>query len=98
MELQVRSKRMAALTREDNMSGRITPTQIRGARGMLDWSIPDLAVAAGLSISTIKRMEMAGSQPISKDAFAMTRAALEAAGVRFLSDTGEGIGVRLRAR
>ena len=54
------------------MSGRITPTQIRGARGMLDWSMNDLAEAAGLSTSTIRRMEMAGSQPISEQAFAMT--------------------------
>ncbi len=80
------------------MSGRITPTHIRGARGMLDWSIADLAEAAGLSISTIRRMEMAGSQPISEKALSTTQAALEAAGVQFLADTGEGGGIRLRGR
>ena len=75
------------------MLKQIIPSQIRGARGMLDWSTAELAHAAGLSISTIKRMEMTGSPVASDNAFATARAALEAAGVRFLfdSDKAEGL-------
>ena len=79
------------------MPDRITPAQIRGARGMLDWSMVQLAGAAQLSVSTIKRMEMAEPQPISDAAFRSVRGAFEAAGVQFLNDNGAGHGVRLRS-
>ncbi len=60
---------------------------------MLDWSMIDLAKAAGLSVSTVKRIETAGSQPVSEHASASVRTALEASGVRFLfdSDKAEGL-------
>lgn len=80
------------------MANRITPAQIRGARGMLDWSMVQLAAAAGLSVSTIKRVEMASTQPVSNEAQGMIQAALEAEGMRFLDDAGEGVGIRLRSR
>ena len=35
----------------------LTGAQIRGARGLLDWSLAQLAAASGVSVSTIKRME-----------------------------------------
>jgi hypothetical protein len=35
----------------------MSPAQVRGARGMLDWSMLDLAAAAQVSVSTIKRIE-----------------------------------------
>ena len=63
---------------------RITPAQIRGARGMLAWSMLDLARASSLSVSTIKRAELVGSQPVSGDALLLIRTALERAGVSFL--------------
>ncbi len=72
---------------------RPTPAQIRGARGMLDWSMGDLAEAAGLSVSTVKRMEMVEPQPLSESAYATVRSALEASGVRFLFDGERGRGV-----
>lgn len=78
------------------MSSQIDPRQIRGARGMLSWSIVDLAQSVGLSISTIRRMEMAEMQPISDESYGMVRAALETAGISLLPDVGEGFGVRLR--
>ena len=73
----------------------LSPAQIRGARGMLDWSMADLARSARLSVSKIKRMEMAAAQPISDSAFNAVRSALEAAGLRFLSGDGGGEGVWL---
>ncbi len=79
------------------MPDRITPAQMRGARGMLDWSIGQLADAAQLSASTIKRMEMAGPQPVSDAAYGIMRDALEKAGIQFLSDDGNGTGMRMRS-
>lgn len=77
---------------------RPSPAQIRGARAMLDWSMMDLARAAGLSISTVKRFEGSDGRYVSDEAIAMMQDAAETEGVRFLSDDGSGSGVRLRRR
>ena len=77
---------------------RLTPTQIRAARAMLGWSMVALAKAARVSVSTVKRAEDEGPQPVSDAILAAIRDALETEGVRFLADDGEGLGVRLRAR
>lgn len=60
---------------------------------MLDWSMAELAKAAGLSVSTVKRMEIVGPQPLSEGAYATVLSTLEASGVRFLFDGGRGKGV-----
>lgn len=78
------------------MPNHLVPAQIRAARGALDWSMLDLAAAASVSISTVKRMEAAEAQPVSTDVHAAVQAALEAAGVRFLDDAAEGWGLRLK--
>lgn len=78
------------------MLDRMHPAQIRGARGMLNWSMLDLAKAAKVSVSTVKRMEMDGPQSVSDEIHVAVRAALVATGVHFLADSGEGIGVRLQ--
>ena len=83
---------------EVNLRYRLIPAQIRGARGMLNWSMSNLAQAAGVSISTVKRAEDAGPQPVSDDAVLTIRAALEAVGISFLDDTGSGAGVRIQPR
>lgn len=80
------------------MLSQITPAQIRGARGFLDWSMAQLADAARLSVSTIKRMEMTTPQPISEGAYGIVRSTFEEAGIRFLDDDGHGCGIRLRNR
>lgn len=72
----------------------IAPAQIRGARGILDWSRMDLAKAAGLSVSTVKRVEEAAQPRPSSQAVEAIRRAFEDHGVEF--DVGEGgiIGLR----
>ena len=80
------------------MRRRLVPALIRGARGMLDWSMTDLAKAASVSVSTVKRMEMAEQQPVSDETYLVVRLAFEAAGLRFLDDGPEGVGLRCRAR
>lgn len=76
----------------------LQPPQIRAARGLLGWSMSDLASAAGVSISTVKRMEIDGPQLVSNEIYATVQAAMEAAGVQFLDDEGEGWGLWLQPR
>ena len=75
-----------------------TPGQIRAARALLDLSQADLAARAQRSISTLKRAESDISSPTSAAALAAIRAALEAAGVEFISENGGGAGVGVRPR
>ena len=72
------------------------PSQVRGARGMLNWSMLELAKAAQVSVSTIKRVEDGAAQSVSDKTMALIRDALELEGVRFLVDDGTGPGMRLR--
>jgi predicted transcriptional regulator len=76
----------------------ITPSQIRAARGMLDWSMVNLASAARVSVSTVKRIEDGLSDPMTERTIALMQDALETEGVRFLTDDGNGPGVRFRRR
>jgi DNA-binding XRE family transcriptional regulator len=69
----------------------ITSRQIRAARGLLDWSQTDLAVAAGLSRSTIAAIEKEASNP-TQDLVSRIRAVLESNRVEFLPQEG----VRIR--
>lgn len=73
----------------------ITIPQIRAARGLLGWSQVQLAKASGLSEPTVKRIE-GGKVPVSEDARAALRLAMETAGVIFVEENGEGPGVRLK--
>ena len=65
---------------------------------MLNWSMLDLAKAARVSVSTIKRFEDGNSESGSDRIFALIREAIEAEGVRFLPDGGDGLGIRLKPR
>jgi transcriptional regulator with XRE-family HTH domain len=86
----------------------ITPSQIRGARALLDWSQEQLAKAAGISLSTIRDYEkerrgwredeIEGTDPLVGGLDAIHRA-LEKEGVRFLPSEGDfGPGVRIVAK
>ncbi len=76
----------------------ITPAQIRGARGMLDWSMIDLAKASGVSVSTVKRFGDGRTAMVSPAMVGQIRDALEAAGVEFLGDEESGPGMKLKPR
>lgn len=73
----------------------MTPAQVRMARAALNWSLNDLANAAGVHRNTISNFET-GKFAGSDQATAAIRAALEAAGVEFIDANGGGAGVRLR--
>ena len=61
----------------------LTGAQIRGARGLLDWSLAQLAAASGVSVSTIKRMEDGSEGSIRASKSEAVRRALQNGGVSF---------------
>ena len=73
----------------------ITGDQIRAGRALLSWSQPRLAEQAGLSVPTIKRMEIHGPERSTAGNVEKVQAALET-GVVFIERNGGGPGVRLR--
>jgi transcriptional regulator with XRE-family HTH domain len=76
----------------------VTIEQLRAARGLLGWSQSELAVRAGLSLPTVKRLEGGFGARVSDDARGKLRRAIEAAGIEFIDENGGGPGVRLRKR
>jgi transcriptional regulator with XRE-family HTH domain len=72
------------------------PSQNRAARVLVGWSQSDVAIAAGLSIPTVKRAEADEGIRVSEDAVLAIANALKKAGVEFIAENGGGAGVRLR--
>ena len=73
----------------------VTVRQIKAARALLAWSQGALAEASGVSEPTVARLE-AQDGDLGGRAGAKIVVALEAAGVIFLEENGEGPGVRLQ--
>ena len=75
----------------------ITGAQIRGARGILNWSVRDLALAAGISVAVLRRLEgfdgPAKGNPLAAKAI---RQALEVGGIEFVTTALSKPGVRPR--
>jgi transcriptional regulator with XRE-family HTH domain len=71
----------------------MTPPQIRAARGLLNWTVQELAEKAGVHRNTISNVE-AGRYAGDAETLAAIRHALESAGVEFTD--GKWPGVRLR--
>lgn len=71
------------------------PAQVRMARAALNWSLQQLADASGVHRNTISNFET-GKFAGEASKLAALQAALEAAGVIFVEENGEGPGVRLR--
>jgi transcriptional regulator with XRE-family HTH domain len=75
----------------------ILPAQCRAARALLDMSPAELARRAVVPRNTIVDFEIGSRTPLP-DSLATIRAALEAAGVIFIDENGEGPGVRLKKK
>nr|WP_040125787.1 helix-turn-helix transcriptional regulator [Neorhizobium galegae] len=73
----------------------ITGAQIRAARGLVRWSADELAAAAQVGISTVRRAESdKGVSSITTANLKAIQLALESAGVEFIPENGGGAGVR----
>ena len=74
----------------------LTCNQIRMSRAALEWSIPELSERSSVSVSTIKRLESEeGFKKATEANLRLIRETLQAAGIEFIGDAGEGPGVRL---
>lgn len=72
----------------------MTAGQIRAARALIGMTQAELATKSEVSLPTIKRVETGADAKVST--MTAIRAALEAAGVVFLPENGNGPGVALR--
>ena len=72
----------------------VTSAQIRAARGLLNWTVRDLAEQSGVHRNTVTRIETDATLP--GHAIEAVQRALDSAGVIFVDENGEGPGVRLR--
>ena len=75
----------------------VTSAQVRMARAALNWTVRDLAKAAGVHRNTVNNVEV-GRYAGDPDTLEKIEKALAAAGVQFIEENGGGPGVRLRKR
>jgi transcriptional regulator with XRE-family HTH domain len=73
----------------------ISAAQCRAARALLDWTQDQLAENAQVARATIADFERNTRVPMRQNMISIV-SALEAAGVAFIPETGEGAGVRFR--
>ena len=77
------------------MKNAISPAQSRAARGLLNWSRDKLAEVGGVPARTVADFELGNTVPRASTTAKLVTA-LEAAGVIFVDENGEGPGVRLK--
>jgi transcriptional regulator with XRE-family HTH domain len=74
----------------------IISAQIRAARALLRWTGKDAAAKSGVSLPTIKRLELMDGVPQSRSQTLLElQRAFEAAGVEFIGTPDDKPGVRL---
>ena len=73
----------------------MTPAQCRAARALIGMSQDDLVRASGVAKATVAAFELSQRSPYPRT-LSTIRTALEAAGVIFLPENGNGPGVALR--
>lgn len=74
----------------------LTPGQVRAARGYLGWSAEQLAEHAGVSFSTVRRVETPGERGVREQSIAAIRKALERAGIGFTTGPDGRSGVSMK--
>ncbi len=75
----------------------ITGIQIRAARGILRWTLKDLAEASGVSLPTVQRIELQDGVPNTKaQTLIDIRDALVKAGIEFIGTPENGPGVKVK--
>jgi transcriptional regulator with XRE-family HTH domain len=78
------------------MMSTLTVEQMRMARAALGWSFETMAEKCGVSSRTLRRIESEdGLQKATNANLRLIHETLQAAGIEFIGDAGEGPGVRL---
>lgn len=78
---------------------RVTGSQIRAARGVLRWSVQELAKQTGIGTATIARYEeQDGIPPSRKNNLEKVRIAFEMAGIEFIGTPENAPGIRIHSR
>jgi transcriptional regulator with XRE-family HTH domain len=67
---------------------RLTPSQLRAARGLLDWTQEVLAEQAGIAHDSIKKFENGHTKKLQERSEAALRETFEKAGLEFLDNCG----------
>ena len=81
------------------MISTLTVEQMRMARAALGWSFEIMAEKCGVSARTLRRIESEdGLQKATNANLRLIRETLQAAGIEFIGDEGNGPGVRLWSR
>lgn len=62
----------------------LTAVQVRGARGLLDWTARELAERSGVSYSTVRRVETRGPRTVRDENLRVVRTTFERHGVEFI--------------
>lgn len=88
--------RMFELAPPDDTARPLTPGQVRAARGYLGWSAEQLAEHAGVSFSTVRRVETPGERGVREQSILAIRKALERAGIGFTAGPDGRTGVSMR--
>ncbi|KQP40834.1 hypothetical protein ASF49_19245 [Methylobacterium sp. Leaf104] len=71
-------------TESDAEADGLTADHLRAARALLNWSMSDLALKSGLSISTIKRVEVE-PQDVTRRSYRLVVETFRLGGIRFLT-------------
>lgn len=75
----------------------ITGSQIRAARAALRWTTEQVALNAGITSRTIKKLEQVEEVPDARSStLVKIQKTLEAAGIEFIGTPEDGPGIRLR--
>jgi PAS domain S-box-containing protein len=80
----------------DGAASPLTPGQVRAARSYLGWSAEQLATQAGVSFSTVRRIETPGERGVREQSIAAIRKALERAGITFFASPDGRTGVSMK--
>ncbi|WP_171172602.1 helix-turn-helix transcriptional regulator [Ruegeria sp. HKCCA0370] len=76
----------------------LTQELCKAARGLKQWSVKELAEAAGLSVDTLRSFESGRTKRLSVGNQNAAVTAFEAAGIEFIPENGGGAGVRFAER
>jgi transcriptional regulator with XRE-family HTH domain len=82
---------------EASENQKLTSEQVRAARALLRWEQRQLAAASGVSLPSVKRLELRPGQLAARaPTVAAIREALEEAGVEFTNSASPGVRLRVK--